>query len=365
MQSHDSLLLADRKHRLGSAMTAPQNSDATYFPLAGRANGRLCSRASLPLETLLLGNTHVMRRLRDQIARLAPMDFAVIIHGPTGAGKELVATALHQLSKRRGDLVAVNTSAIADSMFEDAMFGHARGAFTGAIGELRGHMAEANGGTLFLDEVSTIGRSVQAKLLRALETKTFRPVGAFRDCHSDFRVVSATNLDLEHLIERHAFREDLAERLSAATIDVPALADRREDIPQLVTSFAAAATAGSGRVVRFAPDAMDLLQHHPWPRNVRQLRHAVERAIALHDRPILDAAAVAAALWRPSQRKPAGQQATIERTGLCALLDASGWDTARVATALGVNRATVYRRMRRFGIPVPTRDAAATSGVDS
>lgn len=348
-------------------MTAAHDRNAGYLPGARRLDAHITesdrSRGVPGLETGLLGNTHVMRQLREQIARLAPMNFAVIIHGPTGAGKELVAAALHQLSRRRGDFVAVNTSAIAESMFEDAMFGHARGAFTGAIGELRGHMAEANGGTLFLDEVSTIGRSVQAKLLRALETKKFRPVGALRDHYSDFRVVSATNVDLEQLIERHEFREDLAERLSAATIDVPPLADRRDDIPQLVTSFAEAATAGSGRAVQFAPDAMDLLQHHEWPRNVRQLRHAVERAIALHDRPLLDAAAVAAALWRPSQPKPVERRTAIDRTALCTLLEASRWDTARVASELGVNRATVYRRMRRCGIAVSKREADTNSAA--
>ena len=319
---------------------------------------RHIGRGITRLDSLLLGNTSVMRRLRDQVARLAAMDFSVIVHGPTGSGKELVAAALHQLSNRCGDLVAVNTSAIAETMFEDAMFGHVRGAFTGAVGELRGYMAEANHGTLFLDEVSTIGQSIQAKLLRALETKKFRPVGALRDHQSDFRVVSATNVDLEILIERREFREDLAERLSAATIEVPHLADRRDDIPQLVAHFAALATAGSGRFVQFGPDALDLLQQHEWPRNVRQLRHAVERAIALHDRSVIDAAAVSTALSRPGQ-PPVAPGAALERSRLCVLLDAVGWDTARVALELGVNRATVYRRMTRLGISVPPHAARA------
>ncbi len=324
---------------------------------------RGCRRTAQSIETLLLGDTLVMRRLRDQIMRLAPMKFSVMIHGPTGSGKELVAAALHQCSSRNGDLVAVNMSAIAATMFEDAMFGHVRGAFTGATGELRGYMAEANHGTLFLDEISTVGRSEQAKLLRALETKTFRPVGALRDQQSDFRLVSATNVDLELMVERREFRDDLAERLSAATIEVPSLDARREDIPQLVAHFAAASSSRIGQPVQFTPDALDLLQNHAWPRNVRQLRHVIERAIALHDGPVLSAAAIGAVLWRPGQLQPVDRTSAGERTALVSLLEDADGDTARVAVTLGVNRATVYRRMRRLGITAPQREASVARYV--
>lgn len=183
-------------------------------------------------------------------------------------------------------------------------------------------------------------------------------MGALRDRQSDFRVVSATNVDLELLVERRDFREDLAERLSAVTIEVPSLAARRDDIPQLVAHFAAAATIGTGRTVQFSADALALLQVQEWPRNVRQLRHVVERAIALHDGPLLGAVAIDSVLWRPGQARPADRAGALARTTLSALLEAASWDTARVAEALGVNRTTVYRRMQRLGITVPTRNAS-------
>lgn len=309
----------------------------------------------LPSQQELIGSSEPMKRLRDHIARVAALNIPVLIQGPTGSGKELVAQALHLMSRRRGALVSVNVSAIAEPMFEDAMFGHARGAFTGATGDRIGYIAEAHRGSLFLDEISSLSISAQAKVLRALETKNFRPVGGVRDESSDFRLLTATNLDLDGMVRRGLFREDLAERLECVVIEVPSLAARREDIPALLTHFAANATRSTGRSVRFAADALQVLQSYHWPRNVRELRNVVERAIALHDGPVLDGGSIRTALHRPflsptamnagldTERSPAARS-------MMDLLEEYDWDTRLVATALDVNRATVYRRMHRCGL---------------
>jgi DNA-binding NtrC family response regulator len=196
---------------------------------------------------LLVGESAVMVRLRDLVLRLAPARLPVLVQGPTGAGKELVAQALHRASGRKGRCVAFNACAIPDAMFEDALFGHVRGAFSGASHDHTGYLGEANGGTVFMDEIGSLGIDAQAKLLRAVETRVFRPVGARRDQESDFRLVTATNVRLGDLVGTGRFRPDLAHRISAAVITVPALAEHPEDIPALAEHFAREAAAAHER----------------------------------------------------------------------------------------------------------------------
>ncbi|HEY0779190.1 MAG TPA: sigma 54-interacting transcriptional regulator [Gemmatirosa sp.] len=373
-------------------------------------DGALDTTLERSLAAILLGDSRPMRHLRAAIARLGPSALPVLITGPTGAGKELVARGLHVASRRLGGLVAFNVCAVGDALFESAVFGHVRGAFTGAVADSPGYLAEADRGTAFLDEVGALSLGAQAKLLRAVELREFRPVGAARDRRSDFRLVSATNENIEVLVRAGRFRADLAERLGGVVLDVPPLAARREDIPALVMHFAAAAadaTATTPRhvgsanrpvvgasVVEFSPEALGLLQAHAWPRNVRQLRHAVERALAWSPGGCVDAATVRAILphMAPSAGDArhrarrhvdaigtafvlagrAGEDTTrsndpdrmaaaagevaddaeteFARRRLTAVLDACGGDTTRAAATLGVSRATVYRRMARFGI---------------
>src|SRR5512146_522674 len=182
----------------------------------------------------LIGDSKPMQRLRALIARVAPTKVPVLIEGETGTGKELVAASLHKQSRRDGAFVAFNVCALSDSMFEDALFGHAKGAFTGAVGESLGFLREANGGTAFLDEISGLPLAQQAKLLRALETGVVRPIGSARDAITDFRLIAATNERVDDLVDQGRFRPDLAHRLRGLVLTLPTLAERVDDIPALV-----------------------------------------------------------------------------------------------------------------------------------
>ena len=304
---------------------------------------------------ILLGESLSIQRVRSLIARIAASDLPVLVQGETGTGKELVAQALHVASGRSGAFVALNVCAIAESIFEDALFGHVRGAFTGAVADSIGYLAEANRGTVFLDEISALPMAAQAKLLRALETKQFRPVGARRDQQSDFRIVAATNLPLDDLIDSGEFRRDLARRLRAVTIAVPPLGERLSDVPILVQHFVASVASEPGDGATVDADAMRLLQDQPWPDNVRELRQVVECALALgSNKSRLERRAVASALELVCA--PQGKVRTsedVERTSLVQTLEQCGWRIADAAAHLGVHRSTLFRRMRRLDITVP------------
>lgn len=305
----------------------------------------------MSLERILIGNSSVMCHLRALIVKVAPTALPVLVQGPTGAGKELVAAAVHAQSGRRGAFVPFNVCAIGETMFEDALFGHVRGAFTGALSDSPGFLREADGGTAFLDEVSGLPTSLQAKLLRAIETGVFRPVGGRRDVRSDFRVVAATNERLESLVGRGAVRLDFAQRVGAVTVDVPALSERVDDIPLLVRHF----LDGIGCAdVRLAPGALDALAAHSWPGNVRELKHVVEWAAAFSDG-VLPLEAVRRALEQRASlgRARALDAELLERQRLRELLQAQSWNTELVAKELGVHRATLYRRMKRLGLATP------------
>jgi DNA-binding NtrC family response regulator len=319
----------------------------------GREGGNREAHVSdLAWETGIIGESRAARELRALVQRVAPLRLPVLIQGPTGAGKELVARALHALGGRGGRFVAVNVCAIPESMFEATLFGHVRGAFTGAVADSAGYLAEADGGTLFLDEISGLSLVMQTKLLRALETREFRPVGARRDRASDFRVVAATNEDVQALVGDGRFRGDLAHRLNAVVVDVPPLSARTGDVSVLARHFAGAAGGPA-----LTPAALRVLEAREWPGNVRQLRNVVERALALSAGREVDGADLeggisasgTGALAAPASdaRDHAGRE-LLER-----VLAACGWDTGVAAERLGVHRATIYRRMQRLGIPRP------------
>jgi DNA-binding NtrC family response regulator len=281
-------------------------------------------RASIH-DVTLVGSSSPMRELRALIAQVAPMRIPVLVEGATGTGKELAAALLHRESGRAGSLVAFNVCALSESMFEDALFGHVKGAYTGAIGESLGFLREANGGTAFFDEISGLPLPLQAKLLRAIETGVFRPIGAGRDAVSEFRTVAATNEYLRELVDAGRFREDLMHRLSGITIRMPTLAERVDDIPELVEHFVRRA---AGRGIPISIDAVTLLQETPWPGNIRELRQVVEASVAFAHRE-LDTRAVYAAL---AHRSASGPRA--RRHG------------ARAATRAGNGARAVVRRHR-------------------
>ncbi len=301
----------------------------------------------------IIGESRAIRALRALIAVAAPSNLPVLIQGPTGAGKELVAAALHSESRRTGRFVAFNVCAIGDSMFEDALFGHVRGAFTGALSDSLGLLREADRGTVFFDEISGLHGALQAKLLRAIETQEFRPVGASRDARSTFRFIAATNEPLERLVAAGRFRSDLAHRIGAIVIHVPPLMERLEDIAPLVRHFLHLSGLAESAI---EDEAIRVLQGHSWPGNIRELKQVVQWACVLGDGRV-SGQVVELAL---SQRIPSDtiDLAAQEYLELRSLLDVHGWDTESAAKALGIHRATLYRRMKRHRLVTPAnRDA--------
>jgi two-component system response regulator GlrR len=236
-------------------------------------------------------------------------------------------------------------------MFEDALFGHVRGAFTGAVSDAPGFLLEADRGTIFLDEISGLPLSSQTKLLRAIETKEFRAVGSRADRRSEFRLVSATNESLDAAATDGRFRDDLLFRLRGILIELPALADRREDIPILARHFAGMAEGGNSSSVVLANDALELLSERDWPGNVRELRAVVDCAVALSENGLVTRAALSRVGALSGSRPPwLAKRDSFAARQLLSLLDEVEWDVGVAAERLGVHRATVYRRLARIGV---------------
>jgi two-component system response regulator HydG len=240
-------------------------------------------RAELDLKHELIGESPRMRGVFDFIRRVAPTDSTVLIQGESGTGKELVARALHQNSARKdGPFVAINCAAITETLLESELFGHEKGAFTGAGVQKKGKAESAEGGTLFLDEVSELALGLQAKLLRVLQEREFERVGGTRPIKLDIRLIAATNNSLSDAVNAGTFRNDLFYRLNVITVTLPPLRDRREDIPKLATHFIAKAARNSkSRLKPISPEAQVCLTRYHWPGNVRELENAIERAIVL------------------------------------------------------------------------------------
>ncbi len=229
----------------------------------------------------MVGESPAMRNLYDEIRKIAPVATTVLIQGESGTGKELVARALHENGPRRDrPFLVFNCSAIPDTLFESQMFGHQRGAFTGAVTRQSGFVEEAEGGTLFLDEISELSQGAQAKILRLMEQRTYQPLGHAQEKHADVRLLAATNRALEPFIDEGRFREDLYYRLNACRIEVPPLRERRDDIPLLARYFVRRAAAEMGkRLTGIEEDALRQLKRYRFPGNVRELRNMVECAV--------------------------------------------------------------------------------------
>ncbi len=307
----------------------------------------------------IVGSSERMLEVYKIVARVAPTRSTVLIHGETGTGKELIARAIHCNSPRADrPLVAIDCSALAETLLESELFGHVRGAFTGALTDRRGLFETAHGGTCFLDEIGAISPSMQAKLLRILQEHEVKPVGGTEPRKVDVRVVAATNKDLAQLAADGTFREDLFYRLSVVTIPLPPLRERREDIPPLATHFLHKYSAANGNhVFGISPEAMAMLVEYDWPGNVRQLEHALERAVALTSNPVLLPEDVLPACGSPPpQEKPAGGspltlREVVIRHVRSALREAK-WNKKLAAQLLGIHRRTLYRLTKRYGIPL-------------
>ena len=236
----------------------------------------------------MVGSSVALQQIREMIAKVAPTDARVLITGANGTGKELVARSLHQQSARSAmPYIEVNCAAIPSELIESELFGHEKGSFTSAIKQHKGKFEQADGGTLFLDEIGDMSLAAQAKVLRVLQEKKLSRVGSDKDIQVDVRVVAATNKDLRKEIEEGRFREDLYHRLSVILIKVPALDERKEDIPELVNYFVEQICSENGKpVVEFSPEAIKLLQERHWPGNIRELRNVVERLLILGGNPV-------------------------------------------------------------------------------
>ena len=310
----------------------------------------------------LIGRSPAMERIFRLVENLEPSEATVLLTGESGTGKEILARAIHAHSPRRsGPFVAVNCGALPGELLESELFGHVRGAFTGAVRERAGRFEVAAGGTLFLDEVGDLPLQLQVKLLRVLQERTFERVGESQSRRTDARIIAATNLDLRRAVQEGRFREDLFYRLRVVPIELPPLRERREDIEPVATHLLARVAARQGRALRFSPDALRALLGYGWPGNVRELENALEYAVAVCKgqtilpedlpaelQPAGREAALAAGLAAPlaGPAAPAPAEATLlERT-----LEAHRWRRIDAARALGISRATLWRRMREAGL---------------
>jgi len=307
----------------------------------------------------IVGQSGVMRRLLQQVAQVAALDTSVLILGETGTGKELVARAVHRRGSR-GDapLVSVNCASLTPTLIESELFGHEKGAFTGAVGRRTGRFELADGGTLFLDEVGDLPIELQPKLLRALEEGAIERVGSSRTRKVDVRIISATHRDLEQEVEAGRFRADLFYRLSVFPIEVPPLRERPDDVPLLVWYFIDRKRRAHGKPIpRISESSMQALQSCSWPGNVRELENVLERAMILSRGETLEFSGLlpAAAQRDGATPTPATLQ-EVERAHIVSVLEACGWKVAgkgNAAERLGLKRGTLRARMKRLGIGQP------------
>ena len=307
----------------------------------------------------MVGESVAMRALRKQIAIVAPTDGRVLISGESGTGKELVARAIHVQSKRKSaPFVEINSAAIPEELVESELFGHAKGAFSGATAAKKGKFEMADGATLFLDEIGDMSPRVQAKMLRVLEEQRFEPVGSNTPIKIDVRVVSATNKRLDNLIEDGNFRADLFYRLNVIPFQIPPLRERPEDIPLLVEHFNRRFSLDYGKKPKdFTPEAIEALQNYAWLGNVRELRNTTERVVIMHgkqkvaaeDLPDLDSRKETPTL---SFRFPSFKEANdaYQREFILHKLAESDGNVSKAAEAMGVDRSHLYRRMKNLGI---------------
>ncbi|MDR1319328.1 MAG: sigma-54 dependent transcriptional regulator [Treponema sp.] len=308
-----------------------------------------------PFETMI-GSSALMRRVFDTISRAAPTKASILITGESGVGKELVADAIHELSPRRGKpLVKVHCAALSENLLESELFGHEKGAFTGAVARKRGRFELANEGTLFLDEIGEIDQNVQIKLLRVLQEKEFERVGGEETIETDVRIVAATNRDLKGAIEKGSFREDLYFRLNVVNIHVPPLRERKDDIPLLVSSFLGEFARENGKDVEgISEKARSRLYAYSWPGNIRELRNCIESAVVMARDRIITEDDLPPTLRSGGEedwiRIPPGTSLEeSEKIIIRNTLSRNRGNKSKTAETLGIGRKTLHRKLAEWG----------------
>ena len=302
-----------------------------------------------------VAGSRAMQDVLELAARVAPLDTTVLIYGESGTGKEFIVRLIHDQSPRAAaPFVSINCAALTETLLESELFGHVRGAFTGAVRDKAGLFEVAGSGTIFLDEIGEIAPTVQAKLLRALQEREIRRVGAERSIRINARVVAATNRDLRAAVEARTFREDLYFRLGAFNITVPPLRDRREDIPPLVHHFLIRAAARTKKdVTTVSADAMSALMHYRWPGNVRELEHAVERAVILANGPTIRVRELPPEVTQKSRTRPGDDTLDLqeqERVMIERALEKFQGNRKKAAEALKISTVTLWRKMKQYGL---------------
>jgi len=355
VRQHVRALRADDGHSLGGMVSFRPESDAFAGP------GAAILPASADAFRQIIGRSPAIRKVVDTIRRAAPSEATMLITGESGTGKELVARAIHDASRRAAQpFVAVNSAAIPNDLLESELFGHVRGAFTGAQRDRRGQVALAEGGTLFLDEIGDLAMPLQSKILRLLQERTYQRVGDSSVLKANLRIVAATNVNLQLAVSEGRFRQDLYFRLAVIPLRIPPLRERREDITPLANYLLSHRAVAAGRKpMRFSPEAMRLLEAAAWEGNVRQLVNVVDYVVALCESDTVDARALpeelspivareAALAHRARYQGPmSGEEEAelIRRT-----LEVHGYHRQQTAAALGMDRVTLYRKMREYGI---------------
>jgi DNA-binding NtrC family response regulator len=298
----------------------------------------------------LIGNSAPIQQVLREIESVAQSNAPVIISGESGTGKELVAKAIHANSSRRFfPLVSVHCGALTESLLESELFGHEKGAFTGAVYNRKGRFEMADSGTIFLDEIATISPKMQVELLRVLETKSFVRVGGNKEITSDFRVICATNRDLKNMVERGFFREDLYYRLNVVNIHVPPLRERLEDIPQLVDYFIAKYCNSMNRpLVSIEPSALKRLGQYAYPGNIRELENMIERAIVVGNGSKITVKDLP--LAKESSNSGLESLDDMEKNHILQILNKYNWNISVAAKALQVDRVTLYNKIRKFDL---------------
>ncbi len=305
----------------------------------------------------IVGRSAALRNVLDQVAIIAKADSVTLIQGETGTGKEVIARAIHEQSSRsRGPFVTLNCAAIPGALLESELFGHERGAFTGAVTQTKGRFQQADGGTLFLDEIGDLPLELQPKLLRALQEQEFERLGSAHTIRVDVRVVAATNQDLAQLVSARQFRADLYYRLNVIPIYLPPLRERTEDIPELVEHFVRKYAARLGKTMESVPEeVMEFLKYHDWPGNIRELQNFVERAVVMSQTTVLrPPLAELKQMMRPAPAASVTRTfAEAERDHILAVLNQTGWligGRGGAAAVLGLPRTTLVYKMKKLGI---------------